>query len=306
MSGAGSSAVTGSNAGAVDDQFGEAYTLHRDPLHRWLTARTRDPELAEELVQEAFIRLMRTMRSGVQVENPRAWLFHAAGNLMVSHVRHVRVAGRFVPESPAYEAASAESVVLAQERMEHLERVLGRLTPDDRQLLLSTGLGLNGPRLADQAGISQVALRARLCRARKRLREQVELDAGSCLGASAAFACGRRVVEGHGCRLAPISRHPAREPPRGSPGGRPRPGPPEPGPWGPSHQPALPRLASSTAWATVICSISETFALSFAPWMFAIASSTPQRMNSAPGDALARVSSSGIDPPEPIEPAGFP
>jgi len=179
---------SGPGAGTVDDQLGEAYTLHRDSLHRWLTARTRDPELAEELVQEAFIRLMRTMRSGVQVENPRAWLFHAAGNLMVSHVRHVRVAGRFVPESPAYEAASAESVVVAQERMEHLQRVLNRLTTDDRQLLLSTGLGLNGPRLADQAGISQVALRARLCRARRRLREQVELDAGSCLAIPGAFA----------------------------------------------------------------------------------------------------------------------
>lgn len=166
---------------AVDEALVEAYELHREPLRRWLAARTRDDDLAEELTQEAFIRLMRTLRGGAEIESTRAWLFHAGANLLVSHVRHVRVAGRFVPDTPAFEALSAEAVVVANEQMEHLRRVLDRLSPDDRQLLIAAGTGERGPSLAEGAGVSQVALRARLCRARRRLRAEVILDAGSAL-----------------------------------------------------------------------------------------------------------------------------
>ena len=169
---------------AADEALATAYIDDRDALLRWLTARTRDADLAEELAHEAFIRLMRTLRAGVEIESTRAWLFHAASNLLVSHVRHVRVAERHAPTSPGFDTVSAEAVVLAQERMDHLERVLVRLSPADRDLLLATGFGADGPTLAARSGISDVALRTRLCRARKRFRDQVELDEGSCLRAA--------------------------------------------------------------------------------------------------------------------------
>ena len=165
----------------TDAAFTVAYTDHRDAVVRWMTARTRDADLAEELVHEAFLRLLRTLRGGSVVDNPRAWLFHAAGNLLVSHARHAAVADRHTPDSPGYETASAETVVLAQERLDHLERALVRLSPADRDVLIATGLGEDGPSIALRAGISPVAFRARLCRARKRIRDEVAADAASCL-----------------------------------------------------------------------------------------------------------------------------
>lgn len=164
-----------------------AYLEHREPVRRWLVARCHDEDLAEELLHEAYLRLMRELRRGVEVENPRAWLFHAAGNLLVSHARHAQVVERNAPLERGYDAVSAESVVLAQERMEHLRRALAGLSPSDRELLLATGLGGDGPELAEQAGISNVAMRARLCRARKRLRDQVLADRGSSLAAYAGL-----------------------------------------------------------------------------------------------------------------------
>jgi RNA polymerase sigma-70 factor, ECF subfamily len=164
-----------------DGVLTRAYLEHREPLRRWLVARTRDEDLAEELLHEAYLRLMRELRRGVDIENPRAWLFHAASNLMISNARHAQVVGRHVPQDPGYDAASAESVVLAQERMEHLHRALACLSESDRDLLLAAGIGNDGPELAVKVGISNVALRARLCRARKRLRDQVVADQASCL-----------------------------------------------------------------------------------------------------------------------------
>lgn len=178
------STVTAAVFSATDDKLALAYADNRDALVRWLTARTHDPDLAEELVHEAFIRLMRTMRAGVEIENPRAWLFHAASNLLISHVRRVRVAERHAPDSDGFDTISAETVVLAQERMAHLERVLRQLSPADRDVLVATGLGEDGPAYAARTGVSQVAARTRLCRARKRVRDLVESDEGSCLQAA--------------------------------------------------------------------------------------------------------------------------
>jgi RNA polymerase sigma-70 factor (ECF subfamily) len=166
---------------AADDLLTAAYIAHREPVRRWLVARTHDQDLAEELLHEAYLRLMGELRRGTDIENPRAWLFHAASNLLISHARHAQVVGRHDLQEPAFEAASAESHVLAQERMEHLHRALAQLAEGDRQLLLATGLGNDGPDLAARAGISNVALRTRLCRARRRLRKQVIADQSSCL-----------------------------------------------------------------------------------------------------------------------------
>jgi len=170
---------------ADDDAFVTAYLEYREPLRRWLASRTRDADLAEELTHEAYIRLMRELRQGTEIESTRAWLFHAASNLLISHARHAQVVGRHASTGPLFDASSAEAVVLGQERMEHLHRVLVRLSTDDRDLLLAAGMGAGGPQLAERAGISQVALRARLCRARRRLRDEVVADEGSCLAAMA-------------------------------------------------------------------------------------------------------------------------
>ncbi len=139
-------------APGVDGTLVEAYTLYSEPVRRWLAARTRDDDLAEELTHEAFIRLMGELRRGTQIENPKAWLFHAAGNLLMSHYRHAQVAGRHVPEGPAFDTASAEAVVLAQEQMEHLHRVLVRLPAEDRRLLVAAGQGEDGPRSGRAGG----------------------------------------------------------------------------------------------------------------------------------------------------------
>jgi RNA polymerase sigma-70 factor (ECF subfamily) len=175
-------------AGDPDAILTAAYLEHREPIRRWLVARTHDEDLAEELLHEAFLRLMGELRRGTDVENPRAWLFHAASNLLVSHARHVQVVNRRTPRESACETASAEVVVLTQERMAHLHRALAMLAPADRDLLLAAGMGGEGPELAAAAGISDVALRTRLCRARKRLRDQVAADGTSCLAGYARLS----------------------------------------------------------------------------------------------------------------------
>ncbi|AXC12540.1 RNA polymerase sigma-70 factor, ECF subfamily [Acidisarcina polymorpha] len=59
----------------------QLYDALRPPLYRYLINGGLSPQDAEEVVQEAFLRLYRHMRSGGGEENLRAWVYQVAHNL---------------------------------------------------------------------------------------------------------------------------------------------------------------------------------------------------------------------------------
>ena len=158
----------------VQAAFLDAYRLHGDGLLRRLRFLTRDGSAAEDLCQEAFGRLYAELREGRPPRDSGAWLHRVARNLVVSRARRVRVADRVVSGlRPPDDVASTEDTVLVRERIDDLRRALARLPGDQRSLLLLAADGLSGAQIAAQLGISEVATRTRLHRARLRLRSEL-------------------------------------------------------------------------------------------------------------------------------------
>jgi RNA polymerase sigma factor (sigma-70 family) len=62
------------------------YLRQRHALVRFLRRRTRDPDLAEDLAQETWLRVSHGATSAA-IENPRAYLFRIASNLATDHLR---------------------------------------------------------------------------------------------------------------------------------------------------------------------------------------------------------------------------
>ena len=60
--------------------------MHRLPGFRYLLRRTHDASRAEELIQEAFLRLCRRLHEGRTLENLKAWLFTVANNLTIDTI----------------------------------------------------------------------------------------------------------------------------------------------------------------------------------------------------------------------------
>jgi RNA polymerase sigma-70 factor (ECF subfamily) len=156
----------------------EAYDAFQRDIHAFLRGATRDPETAEDLTQETFMRLLREVRAGRTPENVRAWLYAVAANLVTSRGRRLVVAERFksiladrgVGEDPAHDLVRAERRALVQ-------RGLGRLPVDDRTALLLSAHGFSGREIAHILGRTEGATRSLLTRARIRLRERLaELD----------------------------------------------------------------------------------------------------------------------------------
>jgi RNA polymerase sigma-70 factor (ECF subfamily) len=159
------------SAAAAED----AYAAHQREIHSFLTHCVRDRSIAEDLTQEAFLRLCREIREGRAPRNTRAWLYRVAANLAVSRGRRLGVARRWIegvrPEEAL--AESPERLVVHRERTRQVGVALGALSRDAQVALLMAANGFSGHEIASALGRSDVACRTMLCRARLRLRTEL-------------------------------------------------------------------------------------------------------------------------------------
>jgi hypothetical protein len=74
-----------------------AYETHSSAIYGMALGSTRDPELAADVTQEAFLHLLTEAQRGRAPDNVGGWLYRAASNLIVSRARRAAVARRFAP-----------------------------------------------------------------------------------------------------------------------------------------------------------------------------------------------------------------
>jgi RNA polymerase sigma-70 factor (ECF subfamily) len=148
-----------------------AYEEHADALRGFLAATVRDPAEAEDLLHEAFVRLLTEIAAGRAPDHPRAWLFRVATNLATSRARRRGVAARRASELLQRDVApSPEEQLLEREAALAVHLRLANLPDDARLALLLAAHGFSGAEIARRIGRSELATRSLLCRHRGRLR----------------------------------------------------------------------------------------------------------------------------------------
>ena len=134
---------------------------------------------AEDIVQEAFLRLTRVLRDGATIESPKAYLATATTRLAISHLRSARVrresyVGAWLPEpliadsdpGPAERAEMSDSLSMA------FLVLLESLTPTERAVfLLHEVFGYDYKEIAGITGKSEANCRQILTRARHHVDE---------------------------------------------------------------------------------------------------------------------------------------
>jgi RNA polymerase sigma factor (sigma-70 family) len=157
------------------------YDRYQREIFSFALRASRDRQTAEDVVHEAFVRLIVEVDADRAPRNLRAWLYRVVANLLISQGRHETVANRELGTLvDRGEAAGPESVYLDRERDAHLDLVLGELGSDARTALLMAADGFNGMEIAEAIGRSGSATRTLMCRSRVHLRRR--LDAIEALG----------------------------------------------------------------------------------------------------------------------------
>jgi RNA polymerase sigma-70 factor (ECF subfamily) len=133
---------------------------------------------AEDLVQEAFLRLHREETEGTEIESPKAFLTTVVTRLAIDHLRSARVrreeyVGEWLPEplvegpGPAEHAEMSDSLSLA------FLVLLESLSPVERAVfLLHDVFGYSYAEIADLVGKTEAACRQIALRARRAVDER--------------------------------------------------------------------------------------------------------------------------------------
>ena len=150
----------------------QAFDAHAGRLRAFALAAVREPETADDLVQETFVRLITEVRAGNTPENLAGWLFRVCGNLITSRGRRIAVARRFMAmlvdrRTPA----SPEELTTNAESHEELRAALARLPADARVALLMAANGNSAAEIGAAIGRTPTATATYISRSRVRLRE---------------------------------------------------------------------------------------------------------------------------------------
>lgn len=169
-----------------NDKLGKFEALlrgHVDALYRTALRSSRDPGLAEDLVQEASLRAYRSFVTGDEPENFRAWIFRILINLCVDHARmhavrhaaeHVSHQVNELPEPGNGPAQTFDNACLGRDLVAAVDAL-----PEDLQMVVELVLvdGMSYRDAADCMNCPEGTIRSRLNRARSLLRHSLSIHA---------------------------------------------------------------------------------------------------------------------------------
>jgi RNA polymerase sigma-70 factor (ECF subfamily) len=145
------------------------YRIHAGSVNAYLVSLCRDRMLAEDLMQETFIKATRAL-GGYRGGSPRAWLFAISRTVFLDHVRRE---ARHPTVSDEIDRPGAGESEFAE--VDAIERAFATLPERQRTaLLLSDRVGLSGAEVAETLGISEGAARVLIHRARHTFRANYE------------------------------------------------------------------------------------------------------------------------------------
>lgn len=153
----------------MKQDFDEIYQRHAAELYRYLRRLLETRVEAQDILQEAFLKLHLQLASPAEIVNLRAWLFHVATNLARNRRRdEIRASQR----EAGY--AYGPSVVDFHRQMEDqqsLRRALRQLPPQMRQVLLLSTEGFKHREIAEITGIAASYVGVLISRGRAAFKE---------------------------------------------------------------------------------------------------------------------------------------
>jgi RNA polymerase sigma-70 factor (sigma-E family) len=162
------------DGGATDPLVEELYRAEARTLVGMLWVYTGDRAVAEELVQEAFLKLQTSWRRIRDPQRAGAFVRTTAFNLARSRFRHLRVARRYTPDPPRIAPSAEDGLVLSEDRRAVIEAVRALPHRQRECVVLRYYGGLTDAETARQLGVSVNSVKTHLRRALDTLEATLE------------------------------------------------------------------------------------------------------------------------------------
>ncbi len=141
---------------------------------RWVT----DPDVAEDLVQDFFVRLWMNRSNPEITSSLKSYLFTSVKNRSINYLKHNKVKeqyGRHVLETKADHQESEGWEFTEPELTELIERGMEKLPPRCREIfILSRFEGKDNGKIAEMLGLSKRTVELQISNALKTLRTELK------------------------------------------------------------------------------------------------------------------------------------
>ena len=116
--------------------FGELYTRYAKFILRYMYVRTREPELAQDLTQEVFIRVIKGI-GGLQYRGEKlflGWLYTIAGNVLVGQARRRQIAASSLDDTTEVTDPRGQDAVASLFERLSLQHAIAQLTVEQQHV----------------------------------------------------------------------------------------------------------------------------------------------------------------------------
>ena len=156
------------------DKFGVLYERYKTPLYGYFFKLTKgDISSSEDLVQGVFYKALKYKHSFKGTGEFSKWLFSIAHNLGIDHARKMsRNASQEISDNLVADDSNEMDRIERREELLMLRQAMKELDPADKEVLILAKIKyLKYKDIAEILNISETAVKARIFRAIKRLKD---------------------------------------------------------------------------------------------------------------------------------------
>lgn len=159
-------------------QFAKLYDKNVDAIYRFVYFKVNSEEMAQDLTSEAFMKAWQVFqREGSNIENPRAFVYRTARNLVIDYYRRkartetVSIDNFSLPE----QGQGLEEKILINSDFEQVKKALSSLREDYQSVITMHYVeGMSQKEISKTMKRSQGAIRVLLHRALASLKQEIK------------------------------------------------------------------------------------------------------------------------------------
>ena len=158
---------------------------HKNRVFSYILLIVKNQELAEDIFQDTFIKVIRSLKRGKYIENGKfvSWVLRIAHNLVIDHFRKLKLNGTIsndasevdIFNSQKFSEENIEDQLVYDQILTEVKGLIKELPEDQQQVIyMRHYLGLSFKEIADQTGVSINTALGRMRYALINLRKLVE------------------------------------------------------------------------------------------------------------------------------------
>lgn len=146
------------------EAFEELVLRHQTKLYNYILMMVRQPALAEDIFQETFVKVIRSVREGKYYDDGKffSWVTRIAHNLIIDHFRREKKMKMISSDnddapltSVAVLAASTEEDMVKNQMLKEVRNLIEHLPFEQREVvIMRIYMDMSFKEIADQTGVS--------------------------------------------------------------------------------------------------------------------------------------------------------